>query len=198
AIIETSLSDSSGEDVCRRLRGWTSMPVIFLSHVSDEPRIVGAFRAGADDYILKPFRPRELVARIESRLERAAADDHEPVIRLHGLDIDLAARVVRQGDRQSRLTPSEYKLLSALARNRGRLLTHDALLRSVWGAAYVEDRQTLRAHMTNLRRKLGSPRSSGPIRTYPGAGYLFEDSASGPSAPLVSSPARVLRLDQAA
>jgi two-component system KDP operon response regulator KdpE len=184
--------------VCRRLREWTSIPIIFLSDVSDEHRIVDAFRAGADDYILKPFRPRELVARIQARLERAAADDHEPVIRLHGLDIDLAVRVVRQGDRHIRLTPIEYNLLSALARNRGRLLTHDALLRSVWGAAYVGDRQTLRAHISNLRRKLGSPLSTGPIRTYPGIGYLFEDSASGPSAPLVSATARVLRLDNAA
>jgi two-component system KDP operon response regulator KdpE len=198
AIIEMSLCDSSGEEVCRRLREWTSMPIIFLSHVSDEHRIVEAFRAGADDYVPKPIRPRELVARIQSRLKRAAADDHEPVIRLHGLDIDLAARVVRQGNRQIRLTPIEYRLLSALARNRGRLLTHDALLRSVWGAAYAEDRQTLRAHMTNLRRKLGSPRSSGPIRTYPGVGYLFEDSAGWASAALVSSTARVLRLDHAA
>jgi two-component system KDP operon response regulator KdpE len=198
AIIEMSLCDSSGDDVCRRLREWTSIPVIFLSHVSDEHRIVEAFRAGADDYILKPFRPRELVARIQSRLERAAADDDEPVIRLHGLDIDLAVRVVRQGDRQIPLTPIEYKLLSALARNRGRLLTHDALLRNVWGAAYVEDRQTLRAHICNLRRKLATLSSSAPIRTYPGVGYLFEDSASRQSAPLVSATARVLRLDHAA
>ena len=199
-ITEMSLCDSSGADVCRRLREWSPMPVIFLSHVSDEHRIVEAFRAGADDYILKPFRPRELVVRVQSRLARAAVDDHEPVIRFHGLGVDLAARVVRRGDRQIRLTPIEYKLLSALARNRGRLLTHDALLRSVWGAAYVEDRQILRAHMTNLRRKLAWSSSSGPIRTYPGVGYLFDDSASGPSARQlpVSAKARVLRFDHAA
>ena len=79
------------------------------------------------------------------------------------------------------MTPTEYNLLSTLVRNRGRLLTHDALLRQAWGAAHAEDRQTLRAHMANLRRKLAAPSSSGPIRTYPGVGYLLEDDASLPS-----------------
>jgi two-component system KDP operon response regulator KdpE len=174
AIIEVALCDSDGTEVVRRLREWSAMPLIVLSHVSDEDRMVEAFRAGADDYIVKPFRPRELVARVHAHLGRAPVGDDEPVILSRGVHIDFAARVVRRRGQEIRLTPIEYKLLCALARNRGRLLTHDALLGSIWGAAYAEDRQTLRAHIANLRRKLALPRSSGPIRTYSGVGYLFE------------------------
>jgi two-component system KDP operon response regulator KdpE len=180
AIIEMDLVDSSGTEVCRRLREWSSMPLIVVSHVSDEDRIVDAFAAGADDYVTKPFRPRELVARLEAHLRRATTHD-EPVIVSGGVSVDLAAQVVRRDEREVRLTPTEYKLLSTLARNRGRLLTHDALLRHAWGAAHAEDRQTLRTHMANLRRKLAAQSSGGPIRTYPGVGYLLEDDATRPS-----------------
>jgi two-component system, OmpR family, KDP operon response regulator KdpE len=180
AIIEMDLVDSSGTEVCQRLREWSSMPLIIVSHVSDENRIVDAFAAGADDYVTKPFRPRELVARLGAHLRRATTRD-EPVIVSGEVQVDLAAQVVRRDGREIRLTPTEYKLLSALVRNRGRLLTHDALLRQVRGAAHAEDRQTLRAHMANLRRKLAAPSLTGPIRTYPGVGYLLEDDASPPS-----------------
>jgi two-component system, OmpR family, KDP operon response regulator KdpE len=181
AIIEMDLVDSSGTEVCRRLRQWSSMPLLIVSHVADEDRIVDAFSAGADDYITKPFRPREFVARLLAHLRRATTRD-EPVIVSGAVRIDLAAHAVRRDGRELRLTPTEYKLLSTLVRNRGRLLTHDALLRQAWGAAHAEDRQTLRAHMANLRRKLAAPSSSGPIRTYPGVGYLFEDDAGPTSA----------------
>jgi two-component system KDP operon response regulator KdpE len=180
AIIEMELVDSSATEVCRRLREWSSMPLIIVSHVSDEDRIVDAFAAGADDYIIKPFRPRELVARLRSHLRRATTRD-EPVIASGGVHVDLAARVVRRAGQDIRLTPTECKLLSTLVRNRGRLLTHDALLRQAWGAAHAEDRQTLRTHMANLRRKLAVPSSSDPIRTYPGVGYLLKDDPTPPS-----------------
>jgi two-component system, OmpR family, KDP operon response regulator KdpE len=176
AIIELELVDASGEEVCRRLREWSSMPLVVVSDVSDEDRIVDAFAAGADDYITKPFRPRELVARVEAHLRRATTRD-EPVIVCGSVRIDLAAQLVRRDGHEIRLTQIEYKLLSALVRHRGRLLTHDALLRQAWGAARAEDRQTLRTHMANLRRKLAAPSSSGPIRTYPGVGYLLQDDA---------------------
>jgi two-component system, OmpR family, KDP operon response regulator KdpE len=189
AITEMDLVDASGTEVCQRLREWSSMPLIIVSHVSDEDRIVDAFAAGADDYITKPFRPRELVARLEAHLRRATTRD-EPVIVSGEVQVDLAAQVVRRDGREIRLTPTEYKLMSALVRHRGRLLTHDALLRQVRGAAHAEDRQTLRAHMANLRRKLAAPSSTGPIRTYPGVGYLLEDDASRPATerPPVTKP----------
>jgi two-component system, OmpR family, KDP operon response regulator KdpE len=178
AIIELELVDASGTEVCRRLREWSSMPLVVVSHDSDEDRILDAFAAGADDYITKPFRPRELVARVQAHLRRATTRD-EPVAVCGSVRIDLAAQVVRRDGHEIRLTQIEYKLLSALVRHRGRLLTHDALLRQAWGAARVEDRQTLRTHMANLRRKLAAPSSSGPIRTYPGVGYLLQDDAPG-------------------
>jgi two-component system KDP operon response regulator KdpE len=200
AIIELALGDSNGTEVVRQLRECSSIPVIILSRVSDEDRIVEAFQAGADDYIIKPFKPRELVARVHAHLKRAAVGDDDPVILCGGVQIDLAARVVHAHGQEIRLTPIEYKLLCALARNRGRLLTHDALLRNVWGAAYAEDRQTLRAHIANLRRKLSAPRSTGPIRTYPGVGYLFEDpgNATARRQPSTTATATSLRAAPAA
>jgi two-component system KDP operon response regulator KdpE len=194
AIIALELVDSNGPEVCRRLREWSTIPVIFVSHVSDEDRILDAFAAGADDYVIKPFRPRELVARLETHLRRATRE--EPVIVSGGVRVDLAAQVVRRDGREIRLTRTEYKLLSTLVRNRGRLITHDALLLQAWGAAHAGDRQTLRTHMANLRRKLASPSSSGPIRTYPGAGYLFEDGetqASTERPQTESAPPHLLR-----
>jgi two-component system, OmpR family, KDP operon response regulator KdpE len=177
-ILEMTLVDSTGAAVSQRLREWSSMPIIILSSVSDENRVVDAFRAGADDYIVKPFRPSELVARVHAHLQRAGVPGDDPVIVCGELQVDLATRVVHRAGQQIRLTPIEYKLLGALVRNRGRLLTHNALLQNAWGAAYANDRQTLRAHMANLRRKLRSPTSTGPIRTYPGVGYLFDASAN--------------------
>ena len=97
-----------------------------------------------------------------------------------GVRIELATQVVRRDGREIRLTPTEYRLLRTRVRNRDRLLTHDALLRQAWGTAYSEDRQTVRTHMANLRRKLAAPSSSGPIRTNPGVGYLLEDDATLP------------------
>jgi two-component system KDP operon response regulator KdpE len=192
AIIELELTDASGVEVCRRLREWSSMPLIVVSRVSDEDRVVDAFAAGADDYITKPFRPRELVARLDAHLRRATTRD-EPVIVSGGVRVDLANQVVRRDGREIRLTQTEYKLLSALVRHRGRLLTHDALLQQAWGAARTEDRQTLRTHMANLRRKLAAPSSGGPIRTYPGVGYLLQDDAARRSTERPAPEARSAR-----
>jgi two-component system, OmpR family, KDP operon response regulator KdpE len=190
AIIEMELMDSSATVVCRRLREWSTMPLIVVSHVADEDRIVDAFAAGADDYITKPFRPRELVARLQAHLRRVTTRD-ESVVRCGQARVDLAARVVRREGREIRLTPTETRLLGTLVHNRGRLLTHDALLRQAWGSARAEDRQTLRTHMANLRRKLAAPSSSGPIHTYPGVGYLLHDDLAGStSRPRPVAPSR--------
>jgi two-component system, OmpR family, KDP operon response regulator KdpE len=192
AIIEIELVDSSGAEVCRRLREWSSIPLIVMSHVTNEERIVDAFAAGADDYVTKPLRPRELVARLEAHLRRATTCE-EPLVVSGGVCVDLAAQIVRRDGREIRLTRTEYKLLSTLVRNRGRLLTHDALLRQAWGAAHAEDRQSLRTHIANLRRKLGAPSSNGPIRTYPGVGYLLEDDRTRPSTERPAPGARSAR-----
>jgi two-component system, OmpR family, KDP operon response regulator KdpE len=152
--------------------------LIVLSAVDDEEQKVLALEAGADDYVLKPFAPRELIARLRAVLRRANPSSDRPILEFRAMHIDLAARVVRGPGKEVRLTPTECRLLEALLANRGRLITHDALLRQAWGTAHAEDRQTPRVHVANLRRKLGSPDEQSPIRTYPGAGYLFEGSNS--------------------
>jgi two-component system KDP operon response regulator KdpE len=145
------------------------MPIIVLSAVGEEAEKVRALEAGADDYVTKPFGPRELVARLQATLRRAARPVDEPVIRADGLEVDLAARVVRRADEEVHLTPIEFDLLRALVRHRGRLLTHRALLVEVWGPEYANDTAVLRTHIANLRRKIGAEH----IRTDPGVGYRF-------------------------
>jgi two-component system KDP operon response regulator KdpE len=175
AIIELVLPDGSGVEVCQRLREWSAMPVILLSAVCDEEEQVRAFEAGADDYVTKPFRPRELVARLLANLRRAEPAGDEPCVELDGLEIDLAARVVRRDGDEVHLTPIEFKLLGVLIQNRGRLMTHNALLQQVWGAAYIDSRQMLRAHIANLRHKIEPANGERVIHTDHGVGYRLAD-----------------------
>jgi two-component system, OmpR family, KDP operon response regulator KdpE len=174
AIIDLVLPDGSGIEVCRRLREWSEMPILVLSAIGEEDQKVLALEAGADDYLTKPFSPRELVARLRAVLRRAASHAEEPTIRADGLEVDLAARVVRRDGEEIHLTPIEHHLLRTLVRNRGRLMTHRALLTEVWGPQYADATDVLRTHIANLRRKLepdeGPPRY---IRTDPGVGYRF-------------------------
>jgi two-component system, OmpR family, KDP operon response regulator KdpE len=177
-IIELVLPDADGVELCRALREWSTMPVIFLSSVSAERHKVRALQAGADDYVTKPFGPRELVARLHATMRRANPIADEPLVELDDLEINLAARVVRRRGREVHLTPTEFKLLRVLLQHRGRLLTHNALLCAVWGSAYRGNRQTLRAHMANLRRKLGLDEGASRIGTLPGVGYRLSDPGS--------------------
>ena len=169
AVIDLMLPDGSGIDVCRELRSWSRMPIIVLSAIGEEEQKVAALEAGADDYVTKPFGPRELVARLHAVMRRAVESGDEPVIAADGLELDLAARTVRVDGAEVHLTPIEYDLLRMLARNRGRLLTHRALLTEVWGPGYADDTAVLRTHVANLRRKIGARH----VRTDPGVGYRF-------------------------
>jgi two-component system, OmpR family, KDP operon response regulator KdpE len=173
AIIDLVLPDGDGVEVCRQLRAWTQMPIIVLSAVGDEEVKIAALDAGADDYVTKPFNPRELVARLNAVLRRVAGAGDEPTIVVDRLEIDLAARSVRRDGQDVHLTPTEYDLLRILARNRGRLLTHRTLLTEVWGPQYVEDTQALRTHIANLRRKLEPAGEPHYIRTDARVGYRF-------------------------
>jgi two-component system, OmpR family, KDP operon response regulator KdpE len=169
AIIDLVLPDGDGIDVTRSLRTWSKMPILVLSAVGEEEEKVRALEAGADDYVTKPFGPRELVARLQAALRRADPGQSEPVISADGLEVDLAAHVVRIDGAEVHLTPIEFNLLRVLAVNRGRLMTHRALLVEVWGPEYADDVKVLRVHIANLRRKI-TPRY---IRTDPGVGYRF-------------------------
>jgi two-component system KDP operon response regulator KdpE len=173
AILDLMLPDLDGVELTRRLREWSQMPILVLSAVGEEDRKVEALAAGADDYVTKPFGPRELVARLQAALRRAAPEEAEPKIVADGLEVDLAARSVRRDGEPVHLTPTEFELLRELARNRGRLLTHRALLVAVWGVAYEDDLQVLRAHVANLRRKIEPPDGPKYVLTDPGVGYRF-------------------------
>jgi two-component system, OmpR family, KDP operon response regulator KdpE len=176
AILDLMLPDIDGVEVTRRLREWTKIPILVLSAVGEEDRKVEALAAGADDYVTKPFGPRELVARLQAVLRRAAPEGAEPKIVADGLEIDLAARAVKLVGSPVHLTPTEFSLLRTLARNRGRLMTHRALLVEVWGVEYEDDFQVLRAHIANLRRKIEAPGDAPKyIRTDPGVGYRFAE-----------------------
>jgi two-component system, OmpR family, KDP operon response regulator KdpE len=174
AIVDLVLPDGDGIEVCRRLREWSQMPIIVLSAVGEEDEKVRALEAGADDYVVKPFGPRELVARLQAALRRSRGGDEEPSIRVGELEIDFAAHSVLRDGEEVHLTPTEFELLRALVANRGRLLTHSALLTEVWGPGYADDTPVLRTHIANLRRKV-EPDAEHPtlIRTDPGVGYRF-------------------------
>lgn len=173
AIIDLLLPDMDGVELCRRLREWSQMPMIVLSAVGDEDAKVRALAAGADDYVTKPFGPRELIARLQANLRRIAPGSEEAQVHVDGLEVDLARHTVLLDGREVHLTPTEFDLLRQLVRNRGRLLTHRELLVAVWGPGYGEDTQVLRAHIANLRRKIEPPEGRRYIRTDPGVGYRF-------------------------
>jgi two-component system KDP operon response regulator KdpE len=173
AIIDLLLPDFDGVELCRRLREWTDMPIIVLSAVGEEEAKVRALAAGADDYVTKPFGPRELVARLQANLRRTTPGPEEAEVKVDGLEVDLARRTVRVDGEEVHLTPTEFDLLRLLVRNRGRLMTHRDLLLSVWGPGYGDDTQVLRAHIANLRRKIEPHDGRHYIRTDPGVGYRF-------------------------
>jgi two-component system KDP operon response regulator KdpE len=174
-ILDLVLPDIDGVEVCHSLRRWSHVPVIVLSAYGEEDTKVRALRAGADDFVTKPFHAAELVARMGSALRRAAwQTEPPPIIRADNgtIEIDVVRRqVLRAGDRVH-LTPIEYEVLVFLARNAGRVITHAHLLTSVLGAGYDDATGTLRVHIANLRKKLElEPARPRIITTESGIGY---------------------------
>ncbi|HEY7455304.1 MAG TPA: response regulator transcription factor [Thermoleophilaceae bacterium] len=177
AILDLVLPDGNGVDVCRAIREWSDMPIVVLSAIGEEDQKVRALEAGADDYVTKPFGSKELVARLRAALRRTRGNaQDEPVLRADGLELDQGAHRVLVDGAEVHLTPTEFELLRTLMRNRGRLMTHRALLTEVWGSAYEHDTQVLRVHLANLRRKIEPPGSTTRhIVTDPGVGYRLAD-----------------------
>jgi two-component system KDP operon response regulator KdpE len=175
-VLDLGLPDMDGVDVLRGLRGWTSVPVIVLSAWDAEATKVTALDAGADDYVTKPFGMGELLARLRAATRRAGgADEQAPVVVTDSFTVDLAARRVRRGDDDVRLTPTEWHLLEVLVRNPGRLVSQRQLLHEVWGPQYDTETNYLRVYMAQLRRKLeAEPARPRHLLTEPGLGYRFE------------------------
>jgi two-component system, OmpR family, KDP operon response regulator KdpE len=170
-ILDLVLPDGDGTEVCRTLRTWSDAPVIVLSAVGEERQKIAALDAGADDYVTKPFSIDELLARLRAVMRRSSGTQ-EPVIEIGDMRIDVADRVVTVGGERVKLSPHEFDLLRVLAQNQGRLLTHRALLREVWGPAYQVEAHYLHVYVSHLRRKI-EPDPSSPryLLTEPGAGY---------------------------
>jgi two-component system KDP operon response regulator KdpE len=170
-ILDLVLPDGTGTEVTRELRTWSSAPVIVLSALGEESEKVAALDAGADDYVTKPFGVDELLARLRAALRRAEPSS-EPVVVVGDLRIDLEAREVTVAGERVQLTPHEYELLRLLARHEGKLLTHQAILREVWGEAYAGESHYLHVYVSQLRRKLEpDPARPRTILTEPGVGY---------------------------
>jgi two-component system KDP operon response regulator KdpE len=170
-ILDLLLPDGSGRDVCRRLREWTEVPIILVSAVGDDEEKIAALDAGADDYVTKPFAIGELLARLRAVLRRAAPAT-EPVVDVGEIRVDLEKSAVSVAGRPVHLTPLEFRILRVLVLNEGKLLTHRAILREVWGPAYGDESNYLHVYVSQLRRKLeADPSRPRHLLTEPGAGY---------------------------
>lgn len=169
-ILDLRLPDGSGRDVTRELRTWSEAPVIVVSAVGDEEEQIAALDAGADDYVTKPFPIGELLARLRAVLRRAVPSD--TVLEVGPIRVDLDARAVTVSGATVRLTPHEFGILRVLAQNPGKLMTHRAILREVWGPAYGDESNYLHVYVSQLRRKL-EPDAARPryLLTEAGAGY---------------------------
>jgi two-component system KDP operon response regulator KdpE len=175
-VLDLVLPDGEGVEVCREVRRWSSVPILVLSAVGDEREKVRALDAGADDYVTKPFGTDELLARLRAVMRRAVTDAGSPTISVGALAIDLADRAVKRDGASIHMTPIEFDLLAALARHRGRLVTHRQLLREVWGPEYGEETHYLRVHVAHIRAKLeADPSRPSYLITEPGVGYRFRD-----------------------
>jgi two-component system, OmpR family, KDP operon response regulator KdpE len=173
-VLDLGLPDIDGLEVCRRIRQWSTVPVIVLSATDTEDRKVAAFDIGADDYVTKPFGMSELAARIRTaiRHREMVQPSTEPILSVDNLEVDIAHRQARMDGRDIELTSKEFDVLAFLVRHAGKTCTHQMILGSVWGPGYAREAQYLHAYIHRLRQKLGD--SSGElIRTAPGIGYTL-------------------------
>ena len=176
-ILDLGLPDMDGTEVTRRIREWTDVPVIVISVRDSEQDKVAALDAGADDYLTKPFGTSELLARIRVALRRSNKTETESAIYQNdGLTVDFMKREVRVNENSVTLTPTEYNILKMLVNHAGKVLTHQQLIKEVWGGNYEADSHLLRVNISNLRHKIESvPLKPRYIITEPGSGYRLKE-----------------------
>ncbi len=173
-ILDLGLPDDSGHNVLKKLREWYTRSIIILSVQNSEEDIVKALDNGANDYLVKPFRTGELVARIRSSIRSNTSEMNTTVIDHGDLKLDLAARIVKRNDEIIKLTTTEYTLLVLFAQNEGKVLTHHYLLKQVWGPSYLNESQYLRVYIAQLRKKIEhDPNKPQHLITESGVGYRF-------------------------
>lgn len=176
-ILDLGLPDEDGQVVLKRLREWYKKPILILTVKNTEEEIVKALDNGANDYLAKPFRTQELLARIRTALRNLNQDENEPIIEFGEISIDFTSRIVKLKNEILKLTTTEYNLLSILVKNEGRVLTHQYLLKQVWGNSYSDQTQYLRVFVAQLRKKIEEdPNRPKYIITESGVGYRFNTS----------------------
>lgn len=173
-LLDIGLPDKNGLEVLKELRTWFNHSIIILSVMDDEESIVYALDNGASDYVTKPFRTNELLARIRSCLNRNKTVDQHTVLTFDNIQIDIIARIVKNNNEIIKLTSTEYKLLVLFAQNEGRVLTHQYILKEIWGLGNQNDTQYLRVFVGTLRKKIElNPNKPQHIITESGVGYRF-------------------------
>ena len=173
-LLDLGLPDESGQSVLQKLREWYKNPIIILSVQNDEVNIIQALDNGANDYLTKPFRAGELLARIRSVLRFSSSETNNSIINSGELEIDFSLRVVKRNNEIVKLTVTEYNLLSLFIKNEGKVLTHDFLLKNIWGPGYIEQSQYLRVYVAQLRKKIETNINKPKfIITESGVGYRF-------------------------
>ncbi|MGV8138029.1 MAG: response regulator [Mangrovibacterium sp.] len=173
-ILDLGLPDADGKDVLKKLREWFFKPVIILSVRDSEDEIIAALDNGANDYLTKPFRSGELLARIRATIRSSEKKKDEPVLEFGTLSIDMLNHIVKKKDETLKLTSTEFSLLNLLAKNQGRVLTHQYILKEVWGYGYIEQTQYLRVFVAQLRKKVeDNPSKPKLLITESGIGYRF-------------------------
>ncbi|MCM4165665.1 MULTISPECIES: response regulator [unclassified Arenibacter] len=174
-LLDIGLPDKSGHEILHELREWYNKPIIILSVQDNETDIVSALDHGATDYLTKPFRTGELLARIRSAIGRSQNTENSPIVSCGDIEVDLVARTVKRKNEAIKLTSTEYNLLALFAKNEGKVLTHQYLLKEIWGYSYQTETQYLRVFVGTLRKKIEeNPNNPQHIITESGVGYRFQ------------------------
>src|SRR5574343_665219 len=174
-ILDLGLPDKSGHEVLKELRSWYNKSIIILSVLNQEEDIVKALDNGATDYLTKPFRNAELMARIRASIRRNTSENNDTLVQFGPLKIDLVAHVVKKNDAVIKLTATEFNLLALFVKNEGRVLTHQFILKEIWGVGSQTETQYLRVFVGTLRKKIeNNPNAPDHIITESGVGYRFQ------------------------